>query len=45
MTVKALNDTTGPNGLLPTLILFDVMPRIPTADTAYPDLNARVEAM
>lgn len=29
ITVKAVNDTAGPNGLVPSLLLFVVIPRIP----------------
>lgn len=45
MALKALKDTAGPNGLVPTLLMFGVMPRIPPAPAAYPDTNARLEAM
>ena len=31
LAVKAMNDTAGQNGLLPTLLVFGVMPRIPVA--------------
>ena len=29
LLTKALNDTAGPNGLVPTLLVFGVLPRIP----------------
>lgn len=45
LSVKALNDTAGPNGLVPSLLLFGVMPRIPTEPATYPDTNARIQAM
>ena len=28
MAVKAVNDTTGPNGLVPTLLVYGAYPRI-----------------
>ena len=45
MTVKAINDTAGPNGLVPTLLLFGVMPRIPHEPAVFPDNNARIKEM
>jgi hypothetical protein len=32
MAVKAVNDTTGPNGLVPTLLVYRAYPRIGKLD-------------
>jgi hypothetical protein len=32
MAVKAVNDTTGPNGLVPTLLVYGAYPRISNLD-------------
>jgi hypothetical protein len=39
MTIKALNDTAGPNGLVPSLLLFGTYPRLP--DQQHFDNRAR----
>ena len=33
MAVKAVNDTTGPNGLVPTLLVYGAYPRISNPDS------------
>jgi hypothetical protein len=32
MAIKAINDTTGPNGLVPTLLVYGAYPRISNLD-------------
>lgn len=36
MALKAVNDTAGPNGLVPTLLLFGAMPRVHLESPPYP---------
>lgn len=45
MAIKALNDTAGPNGLVPTLLVFGAYPRIATDSPPSPDLVARANAI
>jgi hypothetical protein len=33
MAIKAVNNTAGPDGLVPTLLVFSTYPRITTTDT------------
>jgi hypothetical protein len=33
IAIKAVNNTVGPNGLVPTLLVFSTYPRIATTDT------------
>jgi hypothetical protein len=33
MAIKAVNDIVGPDGLIPTLLVFSTYPRITTTDT------------
>jgi hypothetical protein len=33
MAIKAVNDTAGPDGLVPTLLVFGTYPRMTTTDT------------
>lgn len=42
---KLLSDTAGPNGLIPSLLLFCVMPRIQITAVYIYRLNKRVMAM
>lgn len=45
LAVKAMNDTAGSHGLVPTLLVFGVVPRIPIVPTELPDQVARMKAM
>lgn len=36
ITVKALNNTAGPNGLVPTLLVFGIIPRLPVRPVMLP---------
>jgi Reverse transcriptase (RNA-dependent DNA polymerase) len=45
LSVKAMNDTAGPNGLVPLLLLFGVIPRLPGDDSVFPDQTRRLEAI
>jgi hypothetical protein len=38
MVVKALNDTAGPNGLVPTLLVFGIYSRINSDSPLLPDI-------
>jgi hypothetical protein len=35
MAIKAVNNTAGPNGLVPTLLVFSTYPQITTTDTPF----------
>ena len=39
MAVKAVNDTTGPNGLVPTLLVYGAYPRISKLDPPAPSVT------
>jgi hypothetical protein len=45
MAVKAVNDTAGPNGIVPTLLVFGAYPRINDLDAPSPDIVKRSEAI
>ena len=45
LSVKAMNDTAGPDGLVPTLLVFGAMPRIPLVPVALPGQVERMKAM
>ena len=42
MAVKAVNDTAGPNGLVPTLLVYGAYPRISKLDPPAPSVTDRV---
>jgi hypothetical protein len=42
MAVKAINNTTGPNGLVPTLLVYGAYPRISKLDPPTPSVIDRV---
>ena len=44
-TVKAINDTAGPNGLLPSLLVFGMLPRMPDDDYTPLNQHERVALM
>ena len=41
MAVKAINNTTGPNGLVPTLLVYRAYPRISKLDPPTPLVTDR----
>ena len=45
LAVQAMNDTAGQNGLVPTLLVFVVMPRIPVARKDVPGMVERMKAL
>jgi hypothetical protein len=45
MAVKAVNDTAGPNGLVPTLLMFGTFPRISSIFPPSPSIITRGEAI
>lgn len=45
MAVKALNDTAGPNGLVPTLLVFGAYPRRTNLDAPAPTVARRQVAL
>lgn len=45
LAIKAVNDTAGPSGLVPTLLVFGVHPRIPLLAKELPDNAARMKAL
>lgn len=42
---KSLNDTMGPNGLVPTLLVYGMLPRLPVAESDFPDQQACMRAL
>lgn len=45
MSFKALNDSVGPNGLVPTLLVFGAYPRMTDMDAPSPTISQRSIAM
>lgn len=45
LSVWGMNQTAGPNGLVPTLLVFGVLPRMPVAPVSLPAQRDRVMAM
>jgi hypothetical protein len=45
IAVKALNDTAGPDGLVPSLLVFGALPRPPEIRKEFPAQRARFQAM
>ena len=45
MAIKAINDTAGPDGLVPTLLVFGVYPRMHDLDPPSPSIVQRSEAI
>ena len=41
MAVKAVNDTAGPDGLVPTLLVFGAYPRMSELDLPAPSITQR----
>ena len=42
---KAFNDTAGPDGLVPTLLVFSAYPRMAELDTPSPTVTQRTNAV
>src|SRR5204863_651770 len=45
MALKAVNDTAGPNGLIPTLLVFGAYPRMTEMDPPNPSIQQRAETI
>jgi hypothetical protein len=45
MTVKAINDTAGPDGLVPTLLVFGAYPRMHVMNPPAPSITQRAMAI
>ena len=45
IAVKAINDIAGPNGLVPTLLVFRAYPRMTSADLPAPSIIKRSKAI
>src|SRR5579871_6713052 len=45
MAVKAVNDSAGPNGLIPTLLVFGAFPRMTEMDPPAPSIAVRAMAI
>ena len=45
LSIRAMNDTSGPNGLVPTLLVFGVLPRIPIIPSSLPNQSTRLQIM
>ena len=45
IAVKAVNDTAGPNGLVPTLLVFGTFPRLSPSDPPSPSIAQRAVAL
>ena len=45
MAVKAINDIVGPNGIIPTLLVFSAYPRITKIDSLLLSITIRAKAM
>jgi hypothetical protein len=45
MAVKAVNDTAGPDGLVPTLLVYGAYPRISNLDPPAPSITERAAAI
>jgi hypothetical protein len=45
MAVKAVNDTAGPDGLIPILLVFGTYPRLSDMSPPSPSITARAAAI
>jgi hypothetical protein len=45
MAVKAINDSAGPDGIIPTLFVFGVYPRITENSALLPTITKRTKAI
>ena len=44
LAAKVMNDTMVPDGLVPTLLVYGTLTRLPTSNYIYPDQEARMRA-
>jgi hypothetical protein len=44
-STKAVNDTTGPEGLIPSLLVFGIVPRLPIPGQELPNQPERMDAL
>jgi hypothetical protein len=45
LSVKAIIDICGPEGLVPSLLVFEVLPRLPGITGALPHQSDRMKAL
>ena len=45
MAIKAINDLAGPNRIVPTLLVFNVYPRLTKMDPLFPSVTKRMETI
>ena len=45
IAIKAVNDLVGPNGIIPTLLVFSVYPRLTKIDPLSLSVTKRIEAI
>ncbi len=45
LAVRAMNDTMGPEGLVPSYLVFGCIPRFPSTDSTLPTQQQRMDAM
>jgi hypothetical protein len=45
MAIKAINNTAGPDGLVPTLLVYGAYPRITNLDPSAPSIIDRATAI
>lgn len=45
MAIKAVNDTAGPDGIVPTLLVFGAYPRLTITDPPHPTIIQRAKAI
>lgn len=45
LAIKAINDTMGPNGLIPSLLVFGTLPRFPGIEASHPNQRERFQAL
>ncbi len=45
LAVKAMNDTMGPDGLVPSYLVFGCIPRFPAVDSTVPNQKDRMNAL
>jgi len=45
IAVKAINDLAGPNGIIPTLLVFGAYPQLTKIDPLSPSITKRAEAI
>lgn len=45
LAIKAMNDTMGPNGSVPSLLVFGCLPRFPSVNSKVPEQVERMDAL